>query len=420
MNSNGLVSDNITGIRFVLRALRFRNYRLFFAGQSISLIGTWMQLIAVSWLTYRLTNSAFLLGLIAFTSQFPVFLLSPFAGVLADRWNRKNILVITQALAMVQAFILALLAFTNAIAVWHIAVLSTFVGVVNAFDAPVRQSFVVDMVEDRKDLANAIALNSFIFNSARIIGSSVAGVLISAAGEGVCFLLNGISFLAVIIALVSMRIRPRAVHDKDSHVITALKEGVAYAFGNTPIRYILLFVTLMSVTGMSFLVIMPVVAKDILRGGASTLGFLMGATGLGALGGAGYLASKKNIHGLERVISIAAAIFGAGLVLFSFSRFLWLSLALMLCIGFGMMVHMISSNTLLQHFTEDDKRGRVMSLYTIAFMGMVPLGNLLAGGLAGKIGAPYTLLISGCACIFGSLIFMSKIPLVKERAGSHS
>jgi len=405
-----MTEESASGLRFILRALRYRNYRLFFVGQSISLTGSWMQMIAVSWLAYRLTNSAFLLGSIAFLSQFPMLLVTPFAGVLADRWNRKNILVITQTLAMIQALVLAVLAFTGAVTVWHLAILSLFIGLVNSFDAPVRQTFVIDMVEDKKDLSNAIALNSFIFNSARLIGSALGGLLIAAIGEAMCFLLNSVSFLAVIAALLSMRIRP-AIPESGNHFLTDLKEGFAYAFRIAPIRSILSLVALMSVAGMPYVVIMPIFAKDILKGGADTLGFLMGATGLGALGGAVYLASKKNIRGLERTISVAAVIFGAGLVFFSFSRVLWLSLFLILCVGFGIMVQIVSCNTLLQNLTDDDKRGRVMSLYAIAFMGMAPFGSLLAGSLAEKIGAPHTMLISGLVSVLGSLLFSRMITL---------
>jgi MFS family permease len=406
---NKLLTTKLEGMKFLLRALRYRNYRLFFLGQGVSLIGSWMQTIAISWLTYRLTNSAFLLGMVAFMSQIPVIIFSPFAGVLADRLNRKNILIVTQTFLMLGAFILAILCFLKIIQVWHIIFLSTLLGLTNALDIPTRQAFVVDMVEDKKDLGNAIALNSFILNSARLIGPSIAGILIAAVGEGICFLLNGISFLAIIFALFAMKIHPANKNNHEQHIFEDLKDGLLYAFHHIQIRYILLLVTLVSLMGMSYAVLMPVFAKEVLGGGASTLGFLMGATGLGAIVGAAYLASRTNILELPKTISLAGAIFGLGLIAFSFSRYLWLSLILMLCVGFTMIAQMVSSNILIQNLTADDKRGRVMSLYTISFMGMVPFGSLLAGSLASKIGAPHALIISGLSCVMGSLFFSLKI-----------
>lgn len=407
-------NDNPTGVKFILRALRYRNYRLFFCGQSISLIGTWIQGITASWLVYRLTNSALLLGVVGFAGQIPTFLLAPFAGVFADRWNRHRIIIITQILAMLQAFGLAILALTGVIAVWQIIALSIFLGLCNAFDIPTRQSFLVEMIDKKEDLGNAIALNSSMVNSARLLGPSIAGILIAAVGEGMCFLINAISYLAVIFALLAMKIKPRKIQDKHNHILQGLKEGFDYAFGFAPIRYILILLALVSLMGMSYAVLMPVFAKDILGGTSHTLGFLMGATGLGALIGAVYLASRKNFQGLGKIISLAAIIFGFGLISFSFSRILWLSLLLMSLSGFGMMVQMASSNTALQSLTDDDKRGRVMSFYTMAFMGMAPFGSLLAGGLASLIGAPTTLLISGLSCILGSFFFANKLSLLNE------
>lgn len=395
-------------ITTILRAFRYRNYRLFFAGQAVSLIGTWMQVIAVSWMVYRLTNSAFLLGIVAFAGQIPIFILTPFAGVLADHFNRRRMLIITQTLAMLQAFILAFLALRGNVSVWQVVGLTMFLGLVNAFDVPIRQSFVVDMVEDKKDLGNAIALNSLMFNGARLVGPSVAGILIAVVDEGVCFLINAISFLAVIFALSAMRVKPKAEGGKTNHVLQGLKEGFVYTFNFKPMRDILLLTTLISVMGMSYVIIMPVFAKDILGGGAHTLGFLMGAAGLGALGGAIYLASRKGVEGLERIISIATIIFGLGLIAFSFSTSLWLSLILILFAGFVVMVQTVASNTVLQSLTHDDKRGRVMSFYAVAFMGMAPFGSLLAGSLASKIGAPNALLISGFCCILGAVFFSKR------------
>jgi MFS family permease len=406
--------DEPKGLQLIFRALHHRNYRLFFGGQGVSLIGTWMQQIAMSWLVYRMTNSTFLLGVIGFLGQIPAFLLSPFAGVLIDRWNRHRILVGTQSLAMIQAFILALLTLTGTIAIWHIIILALFLGFVNAFDMPTRQAFVVEMVETGEDLGNAIALNSFLFNGARLLGPSIGGILISLLGEGMCFLLNGISFIAVIAALLAMKMAKREIRSKSSNVLKGVKEGFAYAFGFPPIRSLLLLLALVSLTGMPYTVLMPVFAKNILHGGPHTLGFLLGASGVGALVGAIYLASRKSILGLGKLIIIALNIFGTGLIVFSISRTLSLSLLFLGFTGFGMMVQMASSNTVLQTIVEEDKRGRVMSLYTMAFMGMVPFGSLLAGSLASKIGAPGTIIISGAACILGSILLARKLPLLRE------
>jgi len=404
-------------MKFALRALQHRNYRLFVVGQGISLIGSWMQVIAVGWMTYRLTNSAFLLGLVGFFGQLPTFLFAPIAGVLADHWNRRRILIVTQAMAMIQAFMLAVLSLSGAITVWQIMVLSIFLGLINSFDMPVRNAFVIDMV-DKKDLSNAIALNSLMFNGARLLGPSLAGVLIALVGEGTCFLINSLSFLAVIAALSAMRLEAKKAPQKRESVVNGLREGFMYVANHAPIRYILLLVTLISVMGMSYATLMPVFARDVLGGGPHTLGFLMGAVGIGALIGGSYLALRKNIRGLEKVIPAMAFIFGASLIAFSFSRTLWISLLLMLIVGFGMIAQMASSNTLLQSLADDDKRGRVMSFYTVAFMGMVPFGSLLAGAMADKIGAPLALSISGAICIIGAVAFSGKIHKIRESASS--
>jgi MFS family permease len=414
MESNKLLMDDPKGLKLIFRALNHRNYRLFFGGQGISLIGTWMQQIAMSWLVYRLTNSAFLLGVVGFTSQIGTFIFSPFAGVLSDRWNRHRILIATQISAMVQAFILAFLTLTHMITVQHIIILSIFLGLVNAFDMPNRQAFVVEMLEKREDLGNAIALNSFMFNGARLVGPSIAGILISILGEGMCFLLNGVSFLAVIIALLAMKIATNKGKNGKTPVLQGLKEGFAYAFGFPPIRFIILFLGWISFVGMACTTLMPIFAKDILHGGPKTYGYLMAASGVGAVIGAIYLASRKSVVGLGRIIAMASGIFGIGLISFSLSHVLWLSLFLLLLVGFGMIVHMASSNTTLQIMVDDDKRGRVMSLYAMAFMGMAPLGSLAGGASASKIGAPYTLIISGILCIIGSYLFAKKLPLIRE------
>jgi MFS family permease len=411
-------SDGGIDLKRMVRALRHRNYRLFFAGQGISLIGTWMQRIAMGWLVYRLTHSAFLLGLVGFTGQIPVFLLTPFAGVLADRLNRHRMLVVTQILAMIQALALALLILTGTIAVWHIVSLSIFLGFVDAFDMPVRQSFLVEMIENREDLGNAIALNSSIVNSARLIGPSIAGILIAYVGEGVCFLLNAVSYLAVIASLLAMKIVSRRIETPKTDIFQGVKEGFSYAFGFSPIRSVLLLISLVSLLGMPLTVLMPVFAGDILHGDSHTLGFLMGASGTGALVGAIYLASRRTILGLEKWTALACGIFGVGLIVFSQSRNFWFSLLLMLITGFGMLVQMASANTLLQAVVEEDKRGRVMSLYTMAFRGMVPFGSLLGGSLASKIGAPNTVLIGGASCVLGALLFARTLPSMTKMVRS--
>jgi MFS family permease len=351
-----------------------------------------------------------LLGVVGFAGQIPTFLLAPFAGVLTDRWNKFHILVVTQVAAMLQALMLAALYFSGTIAIWHIVLLSILLGCINAFDVPARQSLVVQMVDKKEDLGNAIALNSSMVNGARLLGPSIAGMLIAFMGEGVCFLINGLSYIFVIIFLLMMRINASNGKRKNEHVLKELKEGFRYTFGFKPIKYTILMLALVSFMGMPYTVLMPVVAKEILHGGSHTFGFLMGASGLGALLGALYLASRKNAVGLGRLIPRAAIIFGAGLILFSLSRHVWLSLVLMVFIGLGMMLQMASSNTIMQTVVDDDKRGRVMSFYTMAFMGTAPFGSFLAGSLAKIIGAPNTILLGGVACIIGAIVFISKLP----------
>ncbi|MDW8238222.1 MAG: MFS transporter [Acidobacteriota bacterium] len=406
--------DEVKRLEFLFRALRYRNYRLYFGGQSISLIGTWLTRVATSWLVYRLTDSALLLGMVGFAGQIPTFLLAPLAGVLVDRWDRHRILVITQTLSMSQSLMLAILALMHVIAVWHIIVLSIFQGIINAFDTPARQAFVVDMVEQRDDVANAIAMNSSMFNAARLLGPSLAGVLIATVGEGICFLLDGISYLAVIASLWAMKLTPRKIESQRTRVLEGLKEGFTYAFGFAPIKAILMLIGLVSLMGMPYVVLMPVIARDVLRGGPHTFGFLMAASGVGALAGAIYMASRKSIRGLGSIMTLSASLFGLGLIALALSRAVWLSLIVMFVTGFGMIVQMAAGNTVLQTIVEDDKRGRVMSFYTMAFLGMAPFGSLFAGGLASQIGAPNTILLGGVFCIFGSILFARKLPSLRE------
>jgi MFS family permease len=397
-----------------VRALRHRNYRLFFGGQGISLIGTWMTRVATSWLVYRLTGSAFLLGLVSFASQIPILLLGPIAGVWVDRLNRHRVLVVTQILSMLESFALAALALSGVINVTEIILLNLFQGAVNAFDMPARQAFVIEMVEEPQDLGNAIALNSSLVNAARLIGPSVAGLLIAAVGEGYCFLADGISYLAVIASLLAMAVAPRSIPRKHATVLAELREGWDYVRGFRPIRSILLLLALISIVGMPYTALMPIFAGHILHGGAHTLGFLMAAVGVGALVGAVVLAARNTVLGLGRVIAMTAAGFGASLFFFAASRQLWLSLSLLVVTGFCFMQQMASSNTVLQTIVDEQKRGRVMSFYAMAFQGAAPFGSLIAGAAASRIGAPYTLMIGGAICVCGAAIFALELPALRR------
>ncbi|MFX4263544.1 MFS transporter [Pelotomaculum propionicicum] len=397
----------------IIRALSSRNYRFFFTGQGISLIGTWMQSIAMSWLVYRLTGSTLLLGVVGFAGQIPSFVFAPIAGVLADRWNRRHILIGTQALAMIQAFITAGLTLTGVITVWHLIVLSIFLGLVNSFDIPARQSLVVLMVEKKEDLPNAIALNSFLFNGARLVGPTIAGILIALLGEGMCFLINAVSYIAVIIALLAMKINIGKREEQGSNIFRQLKEGISYAYNSGSIRTILFLSATFSIVGMPYTVLIPVIARDVLYGGADTYGFLITASGIGAVIGALYLAVRKSVEGLGNLLPVALGVFGLGLAALSQSRVFWISLPLMLLTGFGMMIQMASNNTILQTIVDDDKRGRVMSLYTMSFLGMAPFGSLLAGALASRIGAPGTIMWGGISCLLAAVLFAGKVSIIK-------
>ncbi len=393
----------------VLRALRSPNYRLYFTGQGVSLIGTWMQNVALSWLVYRLTKSSFLLGVVGFISQIPMMLLTPVTGVLADRWNRFKIMVIVQTVLMILALVLALLVFTHWISIWHIIVLGLIIGAANALDAPTRHSFVVDLVERREDLSNAIALNSVMFNSARLIGPSIAGLIIAWIGEGSCFLLNAASFLAVIWALLDMKIpKQQAAANPNASILTELKEGFLYTFGAKPIRYMVLHFAFVALVGMSFTVLLPVLATEVLHGGPSSLGFLLGAMGIGALIGSLMMAARKGIEGLWKIAAVSSTVFGLGLMLLSTSRHLLLSLLIMVLTGMGMITIMTASNIFMQASTEDGKRARVMSFYLLAFFGTVPSGNLLTGSLAHMIGVQHTILLGGILSLIGSFVFYFK------------
>ena len=398
----------------MLRALKYRNYRLFFGGQIVSLVGTWITTTATSWLVYRLTGSALLLGVVGFAGQFPAFLLGPFSGVVVDRWNRHRLLVVTQTVSMMQSFSLAALTLSGHISVGWIVALNLVQGVVNAFDMPGRQAFLIQMIENKQDLGNAIALNSSMVNAARLIGPSIAGVVIAAVGEGWCFFIDGVSYVAVITALLMMHIardghgavsRPRALHQ--------FIEGFTYAFGFHPIRSIIMMLAVVSLVGVPYSVLMPIFAADVFHGGPHTLGFLMTASGGGALVGALWLASRKSVVGLGRVIAIGGSLFGSGLICFSFSRVLWIATPFMILTGFGFMTQMAASNTVIQTIVDDEKRGRVMSFYMMAFLGTVPFGSLIAGSLSARFGAPHTLLAGGICCTAAAASFAYALPSIR-------
>ncbi|MEO0113494.1 MAG: MFS transporter [candidate division WOR-3 bacterium] len=407
---------NFLSIKNIFRSFKYYNFRLYFSGQSISLIGTWIQRLAMPWLVYRLTNSPFLLGAVGFVGQVPTFLFTPFAGVLVDRWNKYQTLIITQVLAMIQALIIFFLYILKVLNIWQIFILSIFLAIINAFDMPLRQAFIIGLIDDKEDLGNAIALNSLMVNMARLLGPSLAGILISLTNEGICFLVNAISYIFVIIFLLKMKISNNRRENKKEFLslFKDLKEGFLYVFGFPPLRYIILLLALISLVGMPYTILMPIFASKILHGNAYTFGFLMAGSGIGALIAGLYLASRKTVLGLGRILAFSPIIFGLGLILFSLSRNFLLSFLMMIVTGFGMILNMTGSNTLLQTITEDDKRGRVMSFYTMAFIGIAPFGSLLAGTLASIIGAPNTLLFGGICAIIGGILFALKLPEIRR------
>lgn len=391
------------------RTLRYRNFQLFFSGQLISLIGTWMQSVAQAWLVYRLTGSSVLLGSIAFASQFPVFVVAPLGGAIADRHNRHHVVIATQAASMMLAAILAWLTLTNRVQVWHIFLLASGLGVVNAFDIPARQAFIVEMVA-REDQMNVIALNSTMFNGARIVGPAIAGILVARIGEGWCFMANAISYIAVIGGLMMMKVTPKPIAGTEASPFQHIKEGFSWVKRTRPIRTLLLMLGLVSLVGMPYAVLMPIFADRILHGGARGLGLLMGATGVGAMMAALTLAAKKSLKGLGRWVAISSAGFGISMILFSQSKYFWLSFVLLIPLGFSMMLQMAASNTLIQSMVPDRLRGRVMSVYSMMFMGMAPFGALFAGLAAHKLGAPLTLAVGGLCCLLGSAMFAVYLP----------
>lgn len=395
------------------RALRHRNFQLFFAGQGISLIGTWMTRLATGWLVYRLTNSALLLGLVSFSGQIVAFLLGPFAGVMVERLERRRLLVWTQAAAAAQSLAMAALTLTHVITIEEIIALAAFQGVINAFDMPGRQSFLVQMVDDRADLANAIAINSSMNNGARLIGPAIAGMLIGAIGEGGCFLIDGISYFAVIGSLLAMRIRPLDVHKHTTGMLAQVREGWDYVRTFWPVRIILLLLALGSLMGWPYTVLLPIFAGQVFHGGPHTLGWLTGASGVGALISALSLAVRKTVLGLTRMLQIAMAMLGSALILFGLSKIFWLSLLMMVFAGFGLIQTAAVSNTIIQTLVPEDKRARAMSYFTMAFFGAAPFGSLLVGVLAQRIGAPHTMIFTGACCLAGALWFAMERPKVR-------
>jgi len=397
------------------RALRHRNFQLFFSGQLISLVGTWMQTVAQSWLVYKLTGSSLLLGVVGFAGQIPVFILAPLGGLAADRWNRHRVVVGTQTASMILAFILAVLTLLHLIRVWEIALLAGCLGAVNAFDIPARQSLLIEMV-GREDLMNAIAINSSMFNAARVVGPAIAGLLVAWIGEGWCFFANSVSYIAVIIGLLMMKLGPPRQSATDVSPFEHMAEGFRFVTRTAPIRALILLIGLVSLVAVPYSVLMPIFADRILHGGPRGLGILMGATGVGALLGALTLAMRSGVHGLGRWVGISAASFGISLILFSFSKWFVVSMILLVPVGYSVMLQMSSTNTLIQAMVPDELRGRAMAAYTMMFMGMAPMGSLFAGALAQKIGAPWTVALGGTGAIIGATLFLRKLPSIRFEA----
>jgi MFS family permease len=399
-------------------AFQSRNYRLFFMGQGLSLVGTWITMVAMVWLVYHLTQSSVLLGVVGFASQVPNLVLVPFGGVLSDRWNHQRTLIITQILSMLQSFALAILTLTDTIQIWHIIALSLFQGIVNAMDAPTRQAFVPEIVERKESLINAIALNSSMFNGARLVGPAIGGLLLAKVGAGYCFLLDGISYIAVLLALTSMRLKPKSSSAQTSFTFTVitqhLKEGFVYAFGFAPVRALLIMVGLVSFLGVNFVVILPIFSYEILHGDANTLGLLMAASGVGSLIAAVQLSLRREVRGLGLLVAIAPIISGVGMIAFASSRSVWLSAALLAIIGFGSLLQTASSNTIIQTLVQNEMRGRVMSIYIMSFLGMISFGNLFQGTLVSFIGAPTTVTVNGIICVLAAIFYARQLPKLRR------
>ncbi len=396
------------------RGFASRNYRLYFFGQGISLIGSWIQRTAMSWFIYSLTNSVFWLGFINFISQIPSLFITPISGVIADRYPRYKIIKITQTLCMLQALTLSILVLRGNVQLWQVIVLSMTLGVIEAFEAPVRHSFVIDMVEKQEDIGNAIALNSTMFNGARLIGPSIAGFMVAKFGEGYCFLINGMSYIAVLISLFNMRITKLSIVKKKEAFFNNFKEGLHYVIHFKPIRYFLSNTIVFTLFGFSYVVLLPFFAKTILKGDARTLGFIMSGIGTGALIGALHLASRKSIKGLGTLINYAGHLAALGVISLSFVKTIWIAIPIVIIVGFGMMLQMAGTNTIIQTIVDNDKRGRVMGLYSMSMLSFMPIGSLLSGTMSKLIGFHYTVLISGSICFIGSFLLHFKLPLIKQ------
>lgn len=401
---------NIQDVSNRFRALKHRNFQLFFAGQLVSLIGTWMQSTAQLWLVYRMTNSAALLGFFGFASQIPILFLASLGGYMGDRYNRHRGVIWTQTVALILAFVLAALTLLGAIRVWEIILIGFLAGIVNAFDVPIRQAFLVQMV-GKEDLPNAIALNSAIFNGARVVGPAIAGFAIAWIGEGWCFFLNGASFLAVIVALLMMRIEKAEVRPRKGSPLQNFVQGFHFAMSDRPIRSALLLVSLMSMFGLQYSVFMPIFARDVLHGGPSLLGLLMSCAGVGAVIGALHFAARTDYKGLVEWIAATSTTCALGLILFSQSRVFWLSAVMLLAVGFSATSQLAATNTIVQDRVPDELRGRIMAVYATMFMGVQPLGALVAGGVAKRIGAPYALTAFGSICLLGCLFFVFRVAM---------
>ena len=411
---------NKTGLWSVFRALSNRDYRLFFFGQGASLIGTWMQRIASKWLIYELTHSDFMLGLSAFLELMPVFLLSPISGVLSDKFNRRNILIIVQIMAMLQALTFAAITISGIVQVWQALALCCLLGIINSFEMPVRQAFVIDLVKDRSDLTNAIALNSLIFNVSRFIGPAIAGIITAALGTGVCFLINGISYIAIITAFLSMNPTDNKTVKSNNNILSDMKEGFLYCVRFIPIRDILILVSVIGLFGMTFPSLLPAFAVKVFAGGSHTFGTLVSAIGAGALLATIYLAARKSIDGIGKIINIAAYFLGISIIAFSFTTSISIAIPVLIISGFSMITVMASNNMVIQSIVDENKRGRVMSFYVMAFAGTAPIGSLLAGAMSSKIGPSMTLLIYGLACFITAVLVSVRLPRVKEIIDSKS
>jgi len=410
---SGTASPQKPTLSHAWRALRHRNFKLFFLGQSVSLIGNWMTRLATTWLVYHLTQSALLLGVVSFAGQIVSFALGPIAGVWVERLERRKLLVWTQAAAALQSLALAVLTLAHVITLGEIIALTAFQGLINAFDMPGRHSFLIQMVDDRQDLGNAVAINSSMANGARLVGPAIAGLVIAAVGEGWCFMLDGLSYFAVIASLLLMRIRPVDVRHTTSSTFEQLREGWEYVRGFRPIRSILLLFALVSLMGYPYAVLLPLFAGQVLHGGPTTLGWLTGASGVGAVISGISLTLRKSVAGLTRMVQLASALLGTALMLFGLSQTFWLSIVLMVMVGFGLMQAAAASNTMIQSLVPEDKRARAMSYYATAFFGAAPFGSLFAGALASRIGAPITVIITGACCVAGSLWFLFELPKIR-------